>query len=271
MSKGTILFADNDTDFLNIRKEFLEMAGYQVITTASSIEARMLLEQAQVDLAILDVRLLDDSDDKDVSGLKLAKETTRSVPKIILTGFPTYEAVREALGPDLEGLAPASDFLAKQEGPQALLRAVREVFRFELRQFHETIEEISEQLERNYEEARRQARADHWTSVGLATAGILILLAAIALAFLGKSTISAVSVIGGIVAEGMGFLLFKRVAIARERMEQYIAERAKIIEFEASLAACNELSSSDEQDECRRRVMKEAIERWFASRTNSTC
>jgi CheY-like chemotaxis protein len=125
MAKTTVLFADNDLDFLEIRKEFLEQAGYQVIPAADPTEARRILEQGWIDLAVIDIRLMYDDDEKDVSGLTLVREPTyRAVPKIILTGFPTYHAVREALGPTVDGLPPAVDFLAKQEGPEALINAV---------------------------------------------------------------------------------------------------------------------------------------------------
>ncbi len=125
MTKATILFADNDPEFLKTRAEFLEREGYQVIPAADPTEARRLLEQrGGIDLAIVDIRLVDDDDERDTSGLTLAKEVARSVPKIILTGFPTYQAVREALGPVLEGLPPAVDFLAKEEGPEAMIQAV---------------------------------------------------------------------------------------------------------------------------------------------------
>jgi DNA-binding NtrC family response regulator len=87
--KATILFADNHTHFLNTRKEFLERAGYRVITADNLEAARRILEGGQIDLAILDIRLVDDDDEKDTSGLTLARETNRFVPKIILTRFPT--------------------------------------------------------------------------------------------------------------------------------------------------------------------------------------
>lgn len=61
--------------------------------------------------------MANDGDDKDVSGLTLAKGPAyRPVPKIILTGFLTYQAVREALGPALDGLPLAVDLLGKQQG-----------------------------------------------------------------------------------------------------------------------------------------------------------
>jgi CheY-like chemotaxis protein len=126
---GIVLFADNDPDFLDTRAEFLEQAGYRVRKAYTLEQARQLLETAHIHLAILDIRMENDDDEKDISGLTLARDPAfRPVPKIILTGFPTYEAVRQALGPALDGLPPAVDFLAKQEGPEVLIQAVERAF-----------------------------------------------------------------------------------------------------------------------------------------------
>ncbi|MGA9349746.1 MAG: response regulator, partial [Anaerolineae bacterium] len=122
MPSGVILFADNDPDFLNTRAEFLENEGYQVLRAFTLEETRQLLTEAHAHLAVLDIRMVEDDDERDVSGLTLAGDPAyRPVPKIILTGFPTYQAVREAWG-------PAVDFVAKQEGPQALIQAVERAF-----------------------------------------------------------------------------------------------------------------------------------------------
>ncbi len=122
-----VLLADNDPDFLNTRAEFLKKAGYWVLKAYTLDQARQLLAEAHVHLAILDIRLVDDNDDKDTSGLTLAKEPAyRPVPKIILTGFPSVEAAREALKPQLEGLPPAVDFLDKKEGAEAMIQAVEQ-------------------------------------------------------------------------------------------------------------------------------------------------
>jgi hypothetical protein len=43
----------------------------------------------------------------------------------MLTGFPSVEAVKQALSPVLEGLPPAVEFLAKKDGPHAMIEAVR--------------------------------------------------------------------------------------------------------------------------------------------------
>jgi DNA-binding response OmpR family regulator len=129
MNKGRVLFADNVKHFLKARSEFLEAAGYEVLKADTLEKAKQLLQDARVHLAILDIRMVDDDDERDVSGLILAKDPDyRPIPKIILTGFPSYEAVREALGPALDGLPPAVAFLAKKEGPEALIQAVEQAF-----------------------------------------------------------------------------------------------------------------------------------------------
>jgi predicted nucleotide-binding protein len=121
-----ILFADNDPDFLSTRREFLEPAGYDIILASTPAEAEKHLLHGKIDLAILDIRLKDDGDEKDTSGLVLAKEVALSVPKIILTGYPSYETAREALGSSkINGLPPAVDYISKLDGPENLLEAVK--------------------------------------------------------------------------------------------------------------------------------------------------
>jgi CheY-like chemotaxis protein len=126
MTKTAVLVADNDVDFLETRAEFLEREGYHVVQAADFTQARRLLEQGGIGAAILDVRLENDDDDKDTSGLTLAEEVARSVPKIILTGYPSVAAVRRALHSQPDGHPAAVAFVAKREGPEALLKALRD-------------------------------------------------------------------------------------------------------------------------------------------------
>lgn len=123
--RWSILLADNKADFVATRAEYLTAAGYRVVIAGSEAEARRVLTEEYVHLAILDIRLENDDDEHDVSGLRLAKDPGfRRVPKIILTAFPNYQAVVDALGPVATGLPPAVDFLAKDEGPEEMLRRV---------------------------------------------------------------------------------------------------------------------------------------------------
>ena len=132
MTGATILFADNDQDFVETRSEFLEAKGHTVLKAHSPDQARTILDRRRVHLAILDIRLTDDSDSEDISGLELAQETAyRSLPKIMLTGFPNVEAVRIALRSVVGELPPAVDYISKKgeegkRGAQVLIEAVEQ-------------------------------------------------------------------------------------------------------------------------------------------------
>lgn len=127
MKSRKILLADNDSVFLTTCAEFLESAGYRVITVSSPIEARDMLETVHVHLAILDLRLNND-EERDRSGLLIAKEVAPSTPKIILTKFPAHEDVRDAMRLDRGGLPPAVDYVDKRKELGVLLEAVDQAF-----------------------------------------------------------------------------------------------------------------------------------------------
>ena len=126
---GRILLADNDPEALEIRAEHLESLGYRVFTAPSYEAARQMLSSTWVHLALLDLRLTDDTDDRDRSGLLLAQdEAFSAIPKLIITKFPDWEAVREALGPSRSGEPLARDFIDEKEGLQAMVQAVAHAF-----------------------------------------------------------------------------------------------------------------------------------------------
>ncbi len=127
MEQTTILLADNDKNFGKIRAEWLEANGYKVIIAQNPAQAEEFLAKGGIDLAILDMRLTNDNDDSDNSGLNVAKNASPSIPKIILTGFPTYENVREALGVEQGGIPIALEYLSKSDGPQVLISAIEKI------------------------------------------------------------------------------------------------------------------------------------------------
>jgi len=121
----TILFADNDLDFLETRQTFLENAGYHVIPATTPNEAEAILEKQKIHIAIIDVRLINDTDPEDLSGLDLARTVAPSVPKIILSDHDDH--IREALMLRIGGLHVAADFVQKEDGMQAMLTSIRRV------------------------------------------------------------------------------------------------------------------------------------------------
>jgi len=126
-----ILVVDNDADYLGSLTDYLETIGYEVYRAETIERARQMLEYVWVHVVIIDIRLRDDRDPKDTSGLLLAKDPAyHSVPKIMLTRYPTIAAVREALSHALKGLPPAVDFIDKRDpNPQVLLTALDDAFK----------------------------------------------------------------------------------------------------------------------------------------------
>lgn len=127
MKRVKILLADNDRDFLKTRQEILESEGYEVITASNPEEAMNKLEHDSIGLAIVDLRLRDDSDDKDLSGLMIIKKVAPQVPKILLTAHATVEVTRRALKSYFDDSPVAVDIITKGEGDEALLRVVGKV------------------------------------------------------------------------------------------------------------------------------------------------
>lgn len=120
-----ILLADNLEPYLNTCADYIALAGYEVEKARNPEEARRRIEEGGIHLAVLDLRLTNNDDDKDFSGLTVAKETSPTIPKIILTAHETWDAVREALGTADSDEPPAVDFIAKKEGLASLLARIR--------------------------------------------------------------------------------------------------------------------------------------------------
>ncbi len=265
MTKITILFADNDPDFLETRREFLQKEGFKVKPAQSFEEAGNILRTGGVDLAILDMRLINDNDAKDMSGLNLAKKEAPHIPKIILTRFPTYQAAREALAPQLDGLPTTVDFIAKQEGPQAMLTAVRKALKLDTR-FRETLDSLAERISDDYDDTLHQARWNFRVSVVVAVIGIIVIFCGIGLSFGGMLAIGVSGTVAGIITEAIGILFFKRADRANERLDHYHKELLELRQFENLLAACDELSGVRKQATCKKRIVEAATRLWLGGK-----
>jgi len=125
MNQTTILCVDDDSNYVESLKNFLEGKGYSVRTAMGEAQAKKIIEDEGIALAIIDIRLSNDNDEEDISGLLLAKEVAPNVPKIILSSYPSYDVAREFLRPSFQGKAIAKDVISKQEGLQALLASVQ--------------------------------------------------------------------------------------------------------------------------------------------------
>ena len=120
---NTILIVDNKKLVRDSTCRRLETKGYRVFSAGNQEKAARILAQERIDVAIIDIRLVDDDDSSDVSGLDFAANFDSHVAKIILTGFRTEENIRKALVGYLNQIAPAQDVIKKQDGPRAGFRS----------------------------------------------------------------------------------------------------------------------------------------------------
>jgi DNA-binding response OmpR family regulator len=122
-----LLLIDNDPDFIDSWSEALERAGYQVLAADSAAAAERLLAGRWVQAMTVDVRLIDDDDERDKSGLTLVRDVRYwSVPKIVLTGFPTLAS--DVMPPQAQGLPPNVYWVEKMGGLDRLLETLDTLF-----------------------------------------------------------------------------------------------------------------------------------------------
>ena len=164
--------------------------------------------------------------------------------------FPTetsYEYVREALRPQLDDLPVVSDFVAKQEGPIALLKSVEQVVRMRPSKLTEatsqaSIEDIrrrlapvpldvTTQLKMDYEEVRREVTFTHRARLALAIIGALVIIGGGVSALMGQTVVGTLSVTSGIVAELLVALFTSMAREANKRMDQYHKELFRLLEM----------------------------------------
>jgi CheY-like chemotaxis protein len=108
-----ILVLENDNDFRVLICERLQAAGYQTAEALVKSQVSASLSRFRFAAAIVDVKLQDETDPFDWSGLVLARHIAGSnVPVIILTAYDDSEAVGRAyqVAP---GVQPPYAFISK--------------------------------------------------------------------------------------------------------------------------------------------------------------
>ena len=124
MSKARVLLADNDPDYRESLRLLLELEDYAVEEADSVAAAQEALDRSDPDLVLADLRLSEHENDRDFSGLLVAKAASaRAIPCIVITQYDTVEATRRALR--ARGGEPlAEDLVPKRDGPQAVIDAI---------------------------------------------------------------------------------------------------------------------------------------------------
>jgi DNA-binding NtrC family response regulator len=112
-----VLVVDDVEDWQLTIRGMLKKLGCEVILAGSSEQARKVLSETNINLAILDMRL-DERDEANVEGLDLAEEIQAQWPEakvIIATGYSTQEALQKAWEPTEGRQRLVADFIPKNE------------------------------------------------------------------------------------------------------------------------------------------------------------
>jgi DNA-binding response OmpR family regulator len=126
---GTILHIENNPSFQDTYAELLEIEGYRVLKAPSLSAAYQLLNDHIVHLALVDLRMRDDNDPDDESGLEFVRDPQyEALPKIVLTAYPSHHTTRLAMLKNEKGLQSAVDYLDKRYVANELLPALTKAF-----------------------------------------------------------------------------------------------------------------------------------------------
>jgi DNA-binding response OmpR family regulator len=120
-----VLLVDNSADYRHSLRGLLDLEDYEVEEAGSVTGAKEKLLDRDFDLALVDLRMTEDEDDYDFSGLEVARlASEQGIPCIVITAFPSIQATRLALRS--RGVEPlAVDLIPKADGPQSILDTIR--------------------------------------------------------------------------------------------------------------------------------------------------
>lgn len=111
-----VLLVDDDTEFLEVMSERLEMRGVEVSTAESAETALALIEKEFFDVVILDLQM---PNVDGIETLKRIKEKHEELQVILLTGHATVEKGVEAIK------LGATDFIEKPADLEALNEKIK--------------------------------------------------------------------------------------------------------------------------------------------------
>lgn len=118
-AKESILVVDDAPDTLELLKRNLLSRGYKVYTSPGVSEAIKILESAQIDLVITDLKM------PEISGLDLVKhirENFKNTEVMMITGYASVNGAVEAIK------SGAEEYLAKPFTDEELFSAVKRAF-----------------------------------------------------------------------------------------------------------------------------------------------
>jgi DNA-binding NtrC family response regulator len=117
MKPADVLVVDDLADWRATFKGLLVDAGFVVQVASSKAEAMALLSSQEFPVAVVDMRL-DDSDESNIDGLKLAEDVlNQGIPTkvILVTGYGSAKTIDRAMEPNAASQRLVADYIPKTE------------------------------------------------------------------------------------------------------------------------------------------------------------
>jgi CheY-like chemotaxis protein len=260
----TVLVADNLESALNSLSREVRRGGYSVVPATNPEQAAAVLNSGQVDVGVLDLRLRDDSQN-DYSGIRVAMDADRAIPKIIVSDFETFASAREALGTKLDGLSAAVDFIKKENASTDLLPAIERALKIKHQWSTSARNRISTQLNEDYMRARRDAVWHYWSSLGISLAFALPIVVGAFQLHGGGSVTLIFTVIGVVVAEVTNYIFTRKLEFLSHRVDRFHSELLQAYRFEHLLESSDYIRNEGERERFKLHVLETATSRWIGS------
>jgi len=265
-----ILVADNNEHWLNVICGLLTRANHNVIRAKSDTEALWAFDNQHLDLAVLDLRLKDNSNDYDISGFKVAKETDRSIPKIIVSNYASEKEFADAYPVAFKMDASARpiivDFIEKGKIETKLLSSVQHALKIKVTWSSASQSKIAQLLHEDYETARRDAKRHHWISSAISIVFAIIFFWG-AYRLHSANEQSAVPlillIIGVLVAEITNYLFGRKLEFLYHRVESYHEELLQTERFGQLLGMADSMSDEGAREAYKADLFTAATAEWI--------
>ena len=120
INKENVLIVDDNYDMLELLQRNLKTLNYHTYKASSVVEAINVLEENAIDLLITDLQM---PGRNGIELLKFAEEHYPTLPKIVITGFPTVTSALDAIK------AGAKDYLAKPFTGEELKKTIQNILK----------------------------------------------------------------------------------------------------------------------------------------------
>jgi diguanylate cyclase (GGDEF)-like protein/PAS domain S-box-containing protein len=141
--KHRILIIDDDIDYAEAQREFLQDSGYSTVVANNEHESRQRILTDNIDVALVDIRLGKDN------GVALIRDLKSIKPELICIMVTAYVSIPAAVDAIKQG---AFEYLAKPLNPESLLATLERAFN--LIKVHDERDMARDALHREQERAQ---------------------------------------------------------------------------------------------------------------------